>query len=120
MIKVRVMSRLADIIKDSVFIGATTIAMENKFWTLIAPYDVNKLCEIIDENKPLVLSPEILEWGKPTYKKFPDIFEKYTVEFMLALGEKKRPDLIPLIKTHPRGIEWLGNKINEIKSQLET
>jgi len=105
--------------KDGFFLGITIIALEREAFTALEKVKPDDVYVAIEADKPWTISPGILQWGKPAYKRFNIAFQRYTADYILEKLRIKRPELYSVIITHPRGKAWLETRLAELRKQLE-
>jgi hypothetical protein len=101
-------------------VGFGTLGLERELLVLLDKVTPDDVYLNIEENKPWVIPPNVLQWTRPLYNKFRTALDQYTPDYCLERLRVKRPELYSVITTHPTGRQWLAEKLAEVRKQLET
>lgn len=113
--------RLPDLnsIKNTFMLGVAIMGLEHQLFTSLAKVSPDDVYNAIEADKYWTIPDDLLQWGRPLYRRFYNTFQTYTAEYLLDRLRVKRPELYSVITTHPTGKQWLRTRLAEVKKQLE-
>ena len=103
---------------NSIMQGASILGMEKLIFEWADKATPDQLYILIQSDKKVNLPEDVLQWAKPLYIQFRDVFDGYTPAILMEKLRAKHPELYSVLATHPKGEEWIGKRLEEIKSQL--